>query len=52
MFWNDNTFFGTAIFSKATPQMVFKYNDKTKSLDYIGFAYRGVTRIYEGVLEK
>jgi hypothetical protein len=50
LFWNDHSFFGTAIFSKATPQMVFKYKAEAKELEYIGFAYRGVTRIYEGIL--
>ena len=50
LFWNDHSFFGTAIFSKATPQMVFKYKPETQELEYIGFAYRGITQIYEGKL--
>ena len=49
-FWNDDTFFGMMALSDNTPQMVFKYNSETKELQYIGFAYRGVTRIYEGKL--
>ena len=50
LFWNDDSFFGLAIFSKATPQMVYKYDDNAQTFEYIGFAYRGITQIYEGTL--
>ena len=50
LFWNDHSFFGMAIFSKATPQMVFRYKVETQELEYIGFAYRGITQIHEGIL--
>jgi hypothetical protein len=36
--------------SDNTPQMVFKYKPETQELEYIGFAYRGITQIYEGKL--
>ena len=50
LFCNLSTFFGMMSLSDNTPQMVFKYKPETQELEYIGFAYRGVTRIYEGIL--
>lgn len=50
LFWCDDSFFGMAIFSKMTPQMVYKYDNHSQTFKYIGFAYHGVTQIYEGSL--
>jgi len=52
VFVSDETFFGIGT-SKTSPRIVFKYNEMTRRLDYIGHAsytFYSVTHIYKGNL--
>ena len=50
-FANWESFFGMTT-KNTSPLLVFKYNEETKQLDYIGWAgtYGGITEIYKGSL--